>query len=386
MTDPRTDAEKPRKSIPLVDLQAQLEMLSDEIDQAMSQVLSRCDFILGSAVADFEQAFASFCGVEHAVGIASGLEALRLSLQASNIGMGDEVIIPANTFIATAFAVAAIGATPVLVDVNGETHNIDVTQIEAAITSRTRAMIPVHLFGQPCDLAAVTDIARRHNLLMIEDAAQAHGAAIGDQRVGSLSDAGCFSFFPAKNLGAAGDGGMITTNSEELATCVRQLRHYGQETKYRHTVLGTNSRLDTLQAAILNVKLPRLTGWNQARRQHAEQYRQLLSGIGDIRFPKVIDGVTPVYHLFVIETKARDALMAFLTKRGIQTGIHYPTPIHLQPAFAYLKHLRGCFPTTERLAKRILSLPMFPELSAEQIEHVASSVQEFFATRQRQNG
>lgn len=367
--------------VPLVDLKVHTASIRDEIQRAINGVLTRCDFILGSATEEFEVAFADFVGVEHAVGVASGLDALRLSLMALEVGPGDEVILPANTFAATALAVAAVGATPQLVDCNPETLNIDVHKVERAITPRTRVLLPVHLMGQPCDMLPLRRIATRHNLMVVEDAAQSHGATLLGRPVGSLSDIGCFSFYPGKNLGAAGDGGIVTTDNETLATRIRQLRNYGQEAKYRHVVLGTNSRLDTIQAAILNVKLGRLPAWNRSRAEHAARYREELHRVGDLCIPSVDPRVQHVYHLFVVETEYRDVLRQHLESLGVQTGIHYPTPIHLQPAFASLDQPPGSFPVAERVANRILSLPMFPEITPGQIEHVVSAIRDFFEKR-----
>lgn len=364
--------------VPFVDLQLQHNRLARELQDAFLQVMEQSDFILGAAVERFEQAFAEFLNVRHAIGVASGLDALRLSLVALGIGEGDEVILPTNTFIATALAVSAIGARPVLVDCQADTYNISAEQLERAITSRTKAIIPVHLMGQPADMPTILEIGRRHQLAIVEDACQAHGAQYDGQACGTFGQTGCFSFYPAKNLGCFGDGGAIVTDRKELADQLRIVRNYGQSTKNRHETAGTNSRLDTVQAAILIVKLNYLKEWNDRRRRHAESYRRLLDNVGDLTFQQSIHNAAPVFHLFVIETERRDALRDFLTQRGVQTGIHYPTPIHLQPAYAYLGYQRGAFPVAERLATRSLSLPMFPELTEVQIEYVVQCVREFF--------
>jgi dTDP-4-amino-4,6-dideoxygalactose transaminase len=364
--------------VPFVDLQSQQRALGAEIDVAIQRVISRCDFILGAAVREFEQHFADFVGTRHAVGVSSGLDALRLALTAAGVGPGTEVILPANTYIATALAVAAAGARPVLVDCDPHTYNIDVDRIAGAVSKQTRAIIPVHLTGQAADMDAVLDVAARHGLAVVEDAAQSHGAAYKGRPCGSLGIAGCFSFYPSKNLGAFGDGGMVTTDDEAIAERIRVLRDYGQRQKYEHVEKGLNARLDTLQAAVLDVKLPHLPRWNAARARHAEAYRRLLGGVGDLAFQGQVGGSTHIYHLFVVETARRDDLRAHLTAAQIQTGIHYPRPIHLQPAFADLGYREGDFPQAERLAGCTLSLPMFAELDGDQIERVAASVRRFF--------
>lgn len=365
-------------TIRFVDLGKQFAGIADEIRRAIDQVLTRGDFVLGSEVSRFEECFAEFAGVDHAVGVASGLDALRLALAALDIGPGDEVILPANTFIATALAVSAVGARPVLVDCDPRTYNIDVSQIESAMTPQTRALLPVHLTGQSADMDTICAIADRHNLPVVEDAAQAHGAEYRGRRCGSLGRAGCFSFYPGKNLGAYGDGGLITTNDGALATRIRQLRNYGQDVKYVHAEQGVNSRLDTIQAAVLNVKLPRITEWNAARYSCAQQYRALLDGVGDLQFQLESEFSTHVYHLFMVETEHRDELQRHLGDKNIQTGIHYPIPIHLQDAYKDLGYRAGSFPAAERLAGRILSLPMFPELESSQIERVVDAIRNWF--------
>ena len=370
------------REVPFVDLQRQIRSLQDEFQAAIWGVCERADFILGGETERFEQAFAGWIGVDYAVGVASGLDALRLSLVALGIKTNDEVILPANTFIATALAVTAVGARPVLVDCEPHYYNLDPKKLAAAVTNRTRAILPVHLAGNPADMTAIMRVATHYKLAVVEDACQAHGAAIQGQQCGAWGNTGCFSFYPGKNLGAFGDGGIVTTNDSTLAQKVRRLRHYGQDAKYEHKELGCNSRLDTLQAAVLNVKLPRLESWNISRRKHADHYRQGLRGVGDVRLPALCpEDVSHVYHLFMIETEHRDALHRHLGSAGVQTGIHYPVPIHLQPAYADLGYRRGAFPVAEMLASRILSLPMFPELRSEEIEHVVSSIGQFFALR-----
>jgi dTDP-4-amino-4,6-dideoxygalactose transaminase len=367
------------KGVPFVDLAAQHGTIQAEVSAAVQRVLSDCNFVLGPQVEEFERDFARFIGCDHAVGVSSGLDALRLALMSVGIGPGDEAILPANTYIATALAVSAVGARPVLVDCDPQTYNIDVGLIEAAVTPRTRAIVPVHLTGQAADMDPILEVASRHGLRVIEDAAQSHGTLYKNRSCGAVGSVGCFSFYPSKNLGAYGDGGMVTTDDPELARRVRRLRNYGQTAKYRHTEKGLNARLDTLQAAILSVKLRHLPRWNKARAAHAERYKDLLVGVGDLVFQQEARYSTHVYHLFIVETERRDALQERLDAREIQTGIHYPIPIHLQRAYEDLDYKEGNFPETEHLAKRMLSLPMFPELRREQIERVAEEVKDFFA-------
>lgn len=367
---------KPR--IPFVDLNGQYCRISGEIHDAIHKVLSRANFVLGGEVDEFERAFAGFVKVEHAIGVSSGLDALRLALAALDIGPGDEVILPANSYIATALAVSAVGAKPVLVDCDPFTYNIDVTQIEPAITRRTRAIIPVHLTGQSADMDHILQIAARRGLRVIEDAAQAHGTLYKGRPCGSLGDMGCFSFYPGKNLGAYGDGGLITTNDAALAERLRCLRNYGQRRKYEHVEKGLNARLDTLQAAVLSVKLKYLPDWNDARMRHAHSYRRRLANTPGIRPQELAAHSNHIYHLFIIETDRRDDFQKHLESQGIQTGIHYPTPIHLQKAYTDLGHVPGDFPAAERLGSQMLSLPMFPELTEEQIEFVCTTAAAFF--------
>lgn len=370
--------------VPFINLPAQHAALRAELEPLFADVLTKANFILGEPVTFFEKEFAAFTGAKHAIGVADGLDALRLSLQAFDIGPGDEVIIPANTFIATALAVSQTGATPALVDCCPETFNIDTSAIERAITPRTKAIIPVHLTGQAADMDPILEIARRHNLHVIEDAAQAHGTIYKDRLCGSIGDTGCFSFYPGKNLGACGDGGIITTNSDALASRLRCLRNYGQEVKYVHVEQGSNSRLDTLQASILSVKLKRLPEWNKLRAAHARSYIEKLSGIGDLVFQENAPGSSHIYHLFIIQTARRDELQKYLAEHGVDTIIHYPIPVHLQKAYAELNQPVGSFPNAEKLAGRILSLPMFPELTEEQISHVVNTIKMYFNDANRQ--
>lgn len=365
-------------AVPFVDLKAQFRGIEPEVRAAIDRVLEHGGFVLGREVEAFEGAFAAFVGVEHAVGVGSGLDALRLALMALDVGRGDEVILPANTYIATALAVSALGATPVLVDCDPATYNIDPALLERAFTPRTRAVLPVHLTGQAAAMDEILMAAARHGVPVVEDAAQAHGTLYKGRPCGSLGVMGCFSFYPGKNLGAYGDGGMVTTNDGALAKRLRRLRDYGQRAKYDHVEKGLNARLDAMQAAVLGVKLPYLNGWNESRARHAQLYRSLLAGAGDVAVQGHSPASTHIYHLFIIETAQRDALQRHLTDAGVATGIHYPVPVHLQTAYTELGHQRGDFPATERLADRMLSLPMYAELQREQIEAVAGAIRAFF--------
>lgn len=359
-------------NVPFVDLSAQHRSIRSELDAALAATVDRGDFILGEAVERFEAEFAEYIGVRHAVGVGTGLDALQLALRVHGIGAGDEVIAPANTFIATVLAIIAAGARPVLVDAEPDTYNISPDAVRAAVTSRTRAIMPVHLYGQPCDIEAILEIAGTHNLVVVEDAAQAHGARRNGRRAGSFGHAAGFSFYPSKNLGAFGDGGIVTTNDDGVAQKIRMIRNYGQRQKYHHAVAGGNSRLDTMHAAALRIKLRYLDDWNARRRAHAAAYDERLGGV--VRTPAVSNGVEHVYHLYVIEVEDRDLVQRRLAENGVQTGIHYPIPVHLQEACADLGYRAGDFPVSEAAAGRILSLPMFAELTAAQIEHVCNVV------------
>jgi len=363
--------------IAFVDLHAQHQPLRAALDRAIGEVVASGQFILGPQVAAFEQRFAAYCGVRHAIGVGNGMDALRLALMALDVRGGDEVILPANTYVATALAVSAVGAVPVLVDCDPRTYNLDPRGLERAVTPRTRVIMPVHLTGQAADMDAVMAVAERRGLHVIEDAAQAHGAAWRGRRCGSIGAVGCFSFYPSKNLGAFGDAGMAVTNDDALARRLAQLRNYGQSQKYDHVAAGLNSRLDSLQAAVLAVKLPHLDRWNEARVSRAARYRAALRGVGDLRLQEIAPGATSVYHLFVVETEHRDRLRRHLADAGIDTGVHYPVPIHLQPAYA-AGYRMGQFPHTEALARRSLSLPMFPELRDDQVDAVAAAIRRFF--------
>lgn len=356
-----------------MDLKAQYARIADEVDAAIKQVLVNTDFILGDAVSAFETEFAAYCEVPHAVGLDSGMSALELGMRALGIGPGDEVITPAHSFIASSSAISFTGATPVWVDVDPKTYTIDVAQIEAAITERTKAVMPVHLYGQPADMDPIMAIARTHGLAVVEDACQAHGARYKGRRVGSLGDIAAFSFYPGKNLGAYGDAGMLTTNRVDVAEMVRMMRNYGQRKKYDHIFLAWNRRMDSIQAAVLRVKLRYLEEWNDARRTHACAYNRLLAD-GGLACPQCAPYAEHVYHLYVVQTNCRDELMRYLADNGISTGIHYPVPIHLQEAYRSYGYRGGDFPVTEASAPRLLSLPMYPELAEDQIRHVADTL------------
>ncbi len=362
--------------IPFVDLRGQYNNLREEIIPALEKVMARGQFILGEEVGLFEKQFAKYCGVSHCVTVSSGTEALHLALRALKIGPGDEVITAANTFVATAFAISYTGATPVFVDVNPADFNIDPELIERAITPRTKAILPVHLYGQPADLDPIMDLARRHRLTVLEDACQAHGAQYKGRPVGSFGRAACFSFYPGKNLGAYGDGGAVVTDDPELAERLYLLRNYAQQVKYVHLDLGFNSRLDTLQAAVLLVKLRNLDTWNESRRSAAREYDRLLSG-SDVVIPIESAARRHVYHLYVIQHDRRDQLLTHLNNLGISCGIHYPVPLIQQQPYLSAKTVPEGAPVTTLLSKRILSLPMFPEITKEQIQAVVSGIASF---------
>lgn len=362
-------------AIPLVDLSAQYRDIEAEVNEAIERVLHDTDFILGESVELFERDYAAFCDVGHAVGVDSGTSALELALRAYGVGPGDEVVTAANTFVASALAISYTGATPVLVDIDPHTYTLDLEALEQAITPRTRVILPVHLYGHPVDMEPLLACAERHGLIVIEDACQAHGARYRGKRVGSLGHAAAFSFYPAKNLGAYGDAGAVVTDDAEIAATIRKLRNYGSTEKYLHEVRGFNRRLDTLQAAVLRVKLRRLDAWNEARRQHARTYDRLLSASRAI-VPTEAEYAESVFHLYVIRVQERERVRNHLSQRGVATGIHYPLPLHLQPAYRDLGYGPGDFPVTERYAAEILSLPMYPELGSEAIARVASAIGE----------
>jgi dTDP-4-amino-4,6-dideoxygalactose transaminase len=352
--------------IPLVDLKAQRAAIFEEIDTAIARVFDRCDFILGEDLRLLEREFAEYCDVPYAIGVASGTDALYLACRALDLSKGDEVIVPAMTFASTAFGVSLTGAQPVPVDVQAEDALIDPGRIEAAITPRTKAIIPVHLYGNCADMAAVWTIAKKHSLMVIEDAAQAHGAVYAGKRAGSLGDIGCFSFYPGKNLGAYGDGGLVTTARGDLAERIKVLRNCGSRAKYHHEEIGLNSRLDTLQAAILRVKLKRLDEWNAARRRIAARYDAALSGVSGIDRTRHAEG--SVHHLHVVRLANRDAVLEALNARGVGAGIHYPFAVHELTPYASLGYRPGDFPIAESWARRCLSLPIYPELTSSGVD------------------
>lgn len=364
--------------VPFVDLRAQYRTIAREINEAISRVITEADFILGHEVDLFEEEFAAFCGAKYGVGVDSGTSALELALRAYEIGPGAEVITAANSFIASALAISHAGARPVLVDVDPATCTIDVTEIARAITPRTKAIIPVHLYGQPAHMRPIRQLAEKLDLLIIEDACQAHGARYGGKRTGSLGHAAAFSFYPGKNLGAYGDGGIVVTNDSGVAKRLRMLRNYGQKEKYDHQFRGYNRRLDTLQAAILRAKLRHLENWNVLRHWNARLYQRFLEGTGVVT-PVEIRGTESVWHLYVIQAELRDSLREHLVSRGISASVHYPVPIHLQPAYTDLGYKPGDFPVTEAAAQRILSLPMYPELGVNQIEYISDVIRGFTA-------
>jgi dTDP-4-amino-4,6-dideoxygalactose transaminase len=361
------------EKIPLVDLKSQYRSIQDEIRAAIEPVLADCNFILGQNVREFEREFAEFCGAEYALGVANGTEALMLALKACGVGDGDEVVIPANTFIATAEAVTSTGAQVVFADIDPDTYNIDVSDLERKLTPRTKALIPVHLFGQTADMDPINDIAKKHGLRVIEDAAQAHGAEYKGRRAGNLGEVACFSFYPGKNLGAYGDSGAVVTNDPEIARRIGMLRNHGRAEKHDHEMEGLNSRMDEIQGAVLRVKLKHLTEWNETRRRKADLYNRLL-GDADVVVPSTKNDVRHVYHLYVIRTKRRNELRSHLIENGISAGIHYPTPLHLTKAYRHLNYSEGDFPISESHAKQILSLPMCPEISDEDVGRVCSEI------------
>jgi dTDP-4-amino-4,6-dideoxygalactose transaminase len=363
--------------IPLVDLAAQHRALERPLREAIGRVLETSRFILGEEVEAFEREFAAFCGVKHAVGVGSGLDALALSLRALGVGRGAEVLVPANTFIATALAVSAAGGTPVLVDVDPERYTMDPDLAARAVTKKTRALIPVHLYGQSADMEPLRELARRKGIAVVEDACQAHGAALNGARCGAMSDAGCFSFYPTKNLGALGDGGMVVTDRDDVAEQVRRLRDCGRRGKDAHALKGVNSRLDALQASVLRLKLRHLARWNEARRRHAMHYGEALKDL-PVATPVEARGATHVYHLYVVRAARRDELMRHLEGVGITCGIHYPVPIHLQEAYADLERPAGSYPVTERLAGEVLSLPMYPEMADSDVDRICAAIAAFY--------
>jgi dTDP-4-amino-4,6-dideoxygalactose transaminase len=363
--------------IPFVDLQAQYDAVRDEILAAIAGVLDSMHLFLGPRQQAFERDFAELCGCSECIAVSNGTDAIELALRALGVGVGDEVITPPNSFIATAEAISAVGATPVFADVDPRTATLDPARLAERVTERTRAIIPVHLYGKPADMDGITAVARQHGLAVVEDACQAHGARLDGRRIGSLGDLACFSFYFSKNLGAYGEGGAVTTNNPELAERVRVYHDHGSRVRYEHEVVGRNARMDELQAAVLGVKLPYLPAWNERRRANAAQLSAALVGTSVGLPERGGPDVYEVFHLYVVTHPQRDELKQFLLDRGINTGIHYPMPIHLQPAYAFLGHSAGDFPVSERLAREVLSLPMYAELTQEQIGRIAAAVHEF---------
>jgi len=367
-------------NIQFVDLKQQYQPLKEEILAGFSQVLEGMHLFLGENVQAFEKEFSMFCGVKLGIGVSDGTSALHVILRALDIGPGDEVITPVNTFIATAEAIVLAGARPVLVDVDPQNLLMDVDQVAAKITPRTKAILPVHLYGQMVNMEDLRKLADHHGLRIVEDACQAHGASFNGKQAAGLGDAAAYSFYFSKNLGAYGEGGFVSTNDDEIARKVRMIRDHGSEQKYRHDLIGMNARLDELQAVVLRVKLKHLAEWNEARRRHADLYKQLLQEV-PVTLPTEKPGARHIYHLFVVRVPQRDALQNYLKDNGIFTGIHYPIPIHLQKAFSYLNYKEGDFPVAEKSVNEILSLPMFAELTVEEIIRITAVIKEFYQTR-----
>ena len=365
--------------VPFLNLRAQHDPLRGEIMTAIQEVIDSSAFAGGPYVARFEEDFAKFCQTRHAIGVGNGTDALWLALLAAGVGPGDEVITVPATFMATAEAISFTGAKPVFIDIDEETYTMDVSQIEQAITPRTKAIIPVHLYGQMADMDPIMEIAKRRNLLVIEDACQAHGAEYKGRKAGSIGHAGAFSFYPGKNLGAMGEGGAVTTNDDGLAEKMRILREHGSKVKYYHTMIGWNARLDGIQGAVLRIKLKSLASGNEARRSHAARYTERLAHVSGVIAPKTASYGVPVFHLYVIRVRNRDRVLQLLSDRGIGCGIHYPVPVHLQKAYESLGHRAGSFPVSERCAKEILSLPMFPELTNAQVDAVLQELSSILA-------
>jgi dTDP-4-amino-4,6-dideoxygalactose transaminase len=365
-------------NVPFLDLKAQLPQIRPEIEERFSGIIENTAFVCGKEVQEFEAAFSQILGAAYTVGLSSGTDGNHLAMLCCGIGKGDEVIIPVNTFIATAEAITYSGAVPVFVDVEEKTFNIDVGKIEEKITPRTKAVNPVHLFGQAADLKSIKEIAKKHALLVIEDAAQAHLAEYNHRRVGAIGDVASWSFYPGKNLGAWGEAGAITTNEEEVYQQAKRLRDHGAERKYHHKLVGYNYRMSEFQAAVLNVKMKYIEKWTDMRRANAAKYNMILKEVEEVVTPSELGGAKHVYHLYVVRVRDRARLQMFLGENGIGTGLHYPVPLHLTQAYAYLGYKKGDFPVAERLADEILSLPMYPELTEEQIAYVGERIKAFY--------
>lgn len=360
--------------VPFLNLKAQYDSIADELDLSIKEVLGSCAFSGGPFVERFEEEFAVFCGCKHSIGVGNGTEALWLALVALGVKAGDEVITAPNSFIATAEAISLCGAEPVFVDVEEKSYTMDPALLEQAITPRTKVIIPVHLFGQTADMDPILSIAAKHGIAVLEDACQAHGAEYKGRRAGSIGKAGCFSFYPGKNLGAYGEAGCVVTNDDKLAEKIRLLRDHGQARKYYHEVIGINGRMDGIQGAVLSVKLKHLDSWNEMRRRHAASYTAMLDGVTSLRTPVEMPYAHHVYHIYAIRTDNRQRLIDGLAEKGIACGVHYPVPIHLQRAYASRNQLEGAFPVAERCAREFVSLPMFPELTEEEIAYVCSEL------------
>lgn len=366
-------------NIAFVDLKRQYNSIKTDIDKAISKILDSAEFILGSETEKFEEEFAKFIGINYAVGVGSGTAALELGLRALGIGDGDEVITPVNSFIASSFSINLVGAKPILVDCREDTFNIDIEKAENLITPKTKAIMPVHLYGQVADMEGVLKLARKYGLLVVEDACQAHGASFKGQKAGSFGQMAAFSLYPGKNLGGYGDGGIVTTNNKVIAEKINMLRNFGQKEKYKHIFLGENNRLDNLQAGILRVKLRHLEKWNNKRLKNAIIYNNLLKKTPVIT-PQIFPGYKHAFHLYVIRSKKRNELMKYLLSKGISIVMHYPIPIHLQPAYKNLGYKKGDFPIAEMLSEEILSLPMFPEIKEEEIKYVCREIENFYSS------
>ncbi|MFA5102775.1 MAG: DegT/DnrJ/EryC1/StrS family aminotransferase [Candidatus Thermoplasmatota archaeon] len=358
-------------NVPFLDLQRQYAQIKSEIDGAIQRVVDRQFFILGEELASFETEFASYLGTEYVVGVGSGTDALMLALRALGIGTGDEVITQPNSFIATTLAITEIGATPVFVDIDSDTYQIDVRQIESKITKKTKAILPVHIYGAPCEIDTLMGIAKKHHLFVVEDACQAHGATYHGKKVGTFGDVSAFSFYPGKNLGAYGDGGALCTDNPEIYAKLLKLRNYGQSRKYFHDEIGINTRLDEIQAAVLRVKLKYLDEWNDKRNLIAQEYRDKLT---NVHTQQLIEGAKSNHHIFIVQVSKRDGLLDLLKQHGIHALIHYPIPIHLQKCYTHLDYMTGKFPVTELLSAEALSLPIFPELLADEIAYVIKTL------------
>jgi len=370
-------------TIPFMDLSAQYLKLKPEIDRAIADSIETCSFVGGKPVSVFEEAFADYCEAKSCAAVGNGTDALTLALRALGVGVGDEVITVPNTFIATSEAIGLVGASPVFVDVDINTLLMDPQAVEEAITPKTKAIIPVHLFGQSCDMDAIMGLANKHHLYVVEDSAQAHGARWKGQRVGTFGNLGCFSFYPGKNLGAYGDAGAVVGNDAELVKTVRRLANHGRESKYLHDQEGTNSRLDAIQARILCAKLPHLDHWNTARRERAGLYAEKLFDLEGLTLTDVSKDCEAVWHLFTCRVKDRDGLREHLSKLGIASGVHYPVPLHRQPAYAHLGLGEGSFPVAERAAAQLISLPMYPEMPLEWVDQVCKTIGDYFANNSR---